>query len=79
MALSMKDRNDKKAWSAYEKEGKKLMEEVMKRRKAIEEKHTSSETTLYGLDGAPDEKELAEVTRWYGEELIKLRQKYGIQ
>ena len=37
MDSSMKDRNDKNAWSAYEKEGKKLMKEAAKRREAISE------------------------------------------
>ena len=75
----MKERNDKKAWKKYEKAGKKLMAETMKKRKAIEKKYANVKQFQYGIDGSPGEKELGEVTKWYGEELKKLREQYGIK
>lgn len=79
MALNMKDRNDKKAWAKYKKAAKELMAEAMKKRMAIEEKYAKTEQPQYGMDGSPGEKELGEVTEWYGKELKKLREKYGIK
>ena len=35
MALSMRERNDEKAWAAYEKDARKLMEEAMGKREGI--------------------------------------------
>lgn len=79
MALNMKDRNDKKAWAKYEKAAKKLMTEAMKKRKAIEKKYAKTGQPQYGMDGSPGEKEFGEVTKWYGEEIKKLREQYGIK
>lgn len=79
MASGMKERNDKKAWARYEKAGKKLMAEVVKKRKVIEKKYKTAEQPRYGLDGSPEEKELGEVTKWYGKEIKKLREQYGIK
>lgn len=79
MVSSMKERNDKKAWAKYEKAGKKLMAKVMKKRKAIEKKYANVEQPQYGMDGSPGEKELSEVTKWYGSEIKKLREQYGIK
>lgn len=79
MASSMKERNDKKAWAKYEKAGKKLMAEAVKKRKAVEKKYANIRRTYYGLDGSPGEKELGEVTKWYARELKKLRERYGIK
>ena len=78
MDSSMKERNDKESWAAYEEEGKKLMEEARKRRDAVLKKY---EDTAYppGLDTDPANQELGEVTKWFGEEIEKLRKKYGIE
>ena len=78
MDSSMKDRNDKKAWSAYEKEGKKLMKEAAKRREAISKKHKGDKREC-GMGTTPEMKEAAEVTKWFNEELKNLRKKYGIK
>jgi hypothetical protein len=76
----MKERNDKKSWEAYQKDGKKLMAEVMKKRKAIEEKYKDYERPKYGLDGDdPEAKELQQVTKWFNSETTKLRIKHGIK
>lgn len=78
MDSSMKDRNDKKAWAAYEKDGQKLMREAAKRREAVAKKHKGDKQT-YGMGTTPEMREAAEVTRWFTEELKKLRKKYGIK
>lgn len=75
----MKERNDKKAWAAYEKAGKKLMARVMKKRKAVEKKYKDYVRPSYGIDGDPEFKELGEINKWYSQELKKLREKYGIK
>ena len=47
----MKERNDKDSWAAYEEEGKKLIEETLKKKDAILRKYRN---ILYpsGLDNA---------------------------
>ncbi len=79
MALSMKERNDEKAWAAYEKAGKKLMAEVMEKRKAVEKKYKDHVRPQYGLDGDPEARELKEINKWFGEEIKKLQNKHGIK
>ena len=32
-----------------------------------------------GLDTDPSAKELHEITKWFGKEILKLREKYGIK
>lgn len=78
MDSNMKDRNDKKAWSAYEKEGQELMKETIRRREAISEKHRN-DVHGYGMGMTPEMKEASEVTKWFTQELKKLRKKYGIK
>lgn len=74
----MKERNDRKAWAAYEKEGKRLMEEAAEKRDAILKKYGGTPHPP-GLDTDPSAKELGEVTEWYGEEVAKLRERLGIK
>lgn len=78
MASNMKERNDKKAWAAYEKDFKKLKAEVLKRRSAIFEKYKA---VLHpsGLDTSPEDKELGEVNKWFSQELKTLRKRHGIR
>lgn len=78
MDSSMKDRNDKRAWAAYEKEGQKLIEAAARKREAVSQKHRGDPRHI-GLDGNPEAKEAAEVTKWFSSELKKLRKKYGIK
>ena len=78
MDSNMKERNDKDAWSAYEEDGKKLMEEAMKRRDAVLKKYENISHPP-GLDTDPSGKELGEITRWFGEKIKELREKYGIR
>lgn len=77
MDSSMKDRNDKKAWAAYEKEGRKLIKEAAKRREKIAKKH-ENDSPMKGMGTSPEMKEASEVTKWFNQELQKLRKKYGI-
>ena len=79
MALSMKERNDGKAWEAYEKAGEKLKAEVMEKRKAIAQKYKNVQPTRYGMDGGQEQKELGEISRWFGQEVKKLREQSGIK
>ena len=74
----MKDRNDKKAWSAYEKEGQKLIKEAARRREAISEKYKNDKPD-YGMGMTPEMEEASEVTKWFAREVEKLRKKYGIK
>lgn len=78
MGSNMKDRNDKKAWSAYEKKGQKLIEEAARRREAIAEKHKNDKREC-GMGTTPELKEASEVTKWFSQELKKLRKKYDIK
>lgn len=78
MGLSMKERNDKTVWAAYEKEGQILIEEACRRREEISEKH-KNDPHHPGMDGSPEAKEAGEVTRWFGREIKKLREKHGIK
>ena len=77
MDSSMKDRNDKKAWAAYEKEGQRLVEEAARRREKIAKKH-ENESQMKGRGTSPEMKEASEVTKWFNQELQKLKRKYGI-
>ncbi len=78
MDFDMKERNDKDSWAAYEEEGKKLIEETLKKKDAILRKYRN---ILYpsGLDTDPSAKELHEITKWFGKEILKLREKHGIK
>lgn len=78
MGLSMKERNDKAAWAAYEKEGKALIEETCRKREEISERH-KNDPRHPGMDGSPEDKEARALTKWYGEEIKKLRKKHGIK
>lgn len=78
MASSMKERNGRKAWEAYEKAGEKLKAEAVRKREAVEEKYRDAPHPP-GLDTDPAEKELGEVTKWFGQEVKRLREKYGIR
>ena len=78
MDLNMKERNDKKAWSAYEKDAKKLMKETWKKREQISDRH-KKDTPVNGLGLSPEAKEARELTEWYGEEIKKLQIKHGIR
>ncbi len=78
MDSGMKERNDKDSWSAYREEGKKLIEEASQKRDAVLEKYKNTPHIL-GLDGEPSAKELREVTKWFGEEVEKLKRKYKIE
>lgn len=74
----MKERSDKVSWSAYEEEGKKLMAEALKKRDAVLEKYRNI-PHMPGLDGDPSAKELREVTKWFGEEAVKLKRKCNFE
>lgn len=78
MDSSMKERNDKKAWAAYEKEGQELIKETARRREIVSEKYKNNERQL-GMGMTPELKEAAEVTKWFSEGLKKLREKHGIK
>lgn len=78
MDSNMKERNDKDSWSAYEEEGKKLMKEAMEKKEAVLKKYKDV-PHLPGLDTDPSAKELSDVTKWFGEEIVKLRKKHGIK
>lgn len=77
MDSDMKERNDKDSWLAYEEDGKKLMEEALQKRDAVSEKYRNIPHPA-GLDTDPSAKELCEVTKWFGKEIIKLKRKHGI-
>lgn len=78
MALSMKERNDEKAWAAYEKDAKKLMKEAMGKREKISDRHRNDPPGS-GLGISPEAKEARELSKWYGEELKKLQTRHGIR
>lgn len=78
MDSSMKERNDKKAWEAYEQEAKKLAQEAYKRREEIARKH-KQDIHPGGLGLSPEDKEAGQITKWFGREVKKLQQKYGIK
>ncbi len=78
MVLSMKERNDKKAWAAYEKEAKKLMKKTMKKREQISARH-ANDPPAKGLGLTAEDREARRLTQWYREELIKLQIKHGIK
>lgn len=73
MVLAMKEKSRDKT---YESEGRELMAEAMRRREWIMKKYEGCHHQ--GMDGAPWEKEAQEVSRWFNEELKKLKQKYGV-
>lgn len=64
---------------SYETEGKALIEEVMRRKESIIEKYKEYPLPAHQLDGGPDETELREVSKWFSEELKKLKDKYNIK
>ena len=78
MDSNMKERNVKEAWSAYEEDGKKLMAEAIKKRDVVLKKYESISHPA-GLDTDPSSKELGKITNWFGKEIVKLREKYGIK
>ncbi len=78
MDSDMKERNDKDSWSVYEEDGKKLMEEALKKRDAVLEKYRNIPHPP-GLDTDPSAKELHEVTKWFGKEIVKMKRKHGIK
>lgn len=78
MALSMKERNGKKAWAAYEKDFEKLQAEVLKRREEISERH-KNDPPMKGMGISPEFQELGEVSKWFSQELKNLRKKHGIK
>lgn len=78
MALSMKERNDEKAWAAYEKDAKNLMQKVMGKRDQISDKHKDDPPGT-GLGISPEAREARQLSKWYGEELKKLQIKHGIK
>lgn len=78
MDSNMKERNVKEAWSAYEEDGKKLMAEAIKKRNLVLKKYENIPHPS-GLDTDPSSKELGKITKWFGKEIVKLREKYGIK
>lgn len=78
MDSNMKERNDKDSWSAYEEDGKVLMKEALQKKNAVLEKYQNVPHPP-GLDTDPSAKELSEITKWFGKEIIKLREKHGIK
>lgn len=78
MDSSMKERNDKEAWSAYEEDGKRLMQETLKKRDAVLEKYENVSHPS-GLDTDPSSEELKEITEWFGKEVERLKKKHGIR
>ncbi len=76
--MSMRERNDEKAWAAYEKDARKLMEEAMGKREGISARH-KKDPPGSGLGTSPEAKEARELSKWYGEELKKLQIRHGIK
>ena len=70
-------KNADEAWQAYMAEGEALKAEALRRREAVEKKYEGSPHPK-GLDTDPAQKELGEVTHWFGQEAKRLREKYGI-
>ena len=77
MASSMKEKNDKAAWDAYQAEGKRLMEETMRQVEDLEEKYKDKPRNA-GIDGDPEMEERREITRRFAQEVKCLQTKYGI-
>lgn len=75
MALSMKEQRNKKA---YERAAQKLKKETLRKREEVERKYKDVPHPT-GLDTDPAEKELGEVTHWFGQEIKRLRKKYSIK
>lgn len=64
---------------SYEDEGRALIEEAMRRKKGIIDKYKGYPLPPHQLDGGSDETELREVSKWFSEELKKLKEKYHIK
>lgn len=79
MALSMKEKNGEKTRAAYEKAAKKLAAAAVKKRNALETKYKKLPKPEYGIDNDPEMKEAGEITKWFSQELKKLKQQYGIR
>lgn len=74
MVLSMKGRNAKK----YEKECEKLKKEVLKRRAEISERH-KNDPPVKGMGLSPEAQELNEVSKYFSQEVKRLKTKYGME
>ncbi len=80
MYLSMKEKNDEKSWEGYMSEKPQLMAEVSRRIAILEEKYQNIDKSIsVGLDDEdPKLEERREITHWFGQEVKRLRNKYGI-
>lgn len=74
MALSMKERNDKRA----EKKLKRLKAKTLRKRDRIVRKYKNKPPAA-GMDGAPIEKELGDLTKWFGREVKRIKAKYNVE
>lgn len=74
MALNMRGRNAEKA----EREFEALKAETLKKREAVQEKYKNAPHPP-GLDTDPAEKELGEITKWFGREVKKIKARYGLE
>lgn len=73
----MKDKSYEERYQAYMEEGKKLMNDLMKKRKEIYEKYKNTQVPI-GLDATLDGQECKELSHQFSKEVKKLKEKYGI-
>ncbi len=59
-------------------EAQKLKDEAIQRASAIEEKYKNGLQHV-GIDGNLELEERREITHWFGQEVKRLRKKYGIE
>lgn len=79
MGSSIEEINNKEAWKAYLEEGEKLKGETLQKLEAIDEKYKEiNAKRVHGLDGDPSSKEHKEVIHWFGQEVKRIQEKYGI-
>lgn len=67
--------------NSYESEGRNLINEVMKRREAVNRKEAEcfKSHKRHGIDGNPFDDERSRITRWFNRQSEKLRRKYKIK
>lgn len=79
MVLNTGEKNDKEAWEAYNQEFDILKEKALEKQAAIDEKYKEiNAKRVRGLDGDPSSREHKELMHWVGQEIKRLRRKYGI-
>lgn len=63
----------------YDKVGHELIRKTQKKRDLIIKKYENIPKCKYGIDGDPEDRELAELDKWFAKELKKLQKKYHIE